>query len=168
MKQRRDFAYTLALLWWLCRGVNSPPDGQPERESLRAPGAWGQRRRCELTYVLDLAEIPTFELMQDVESDARCGQSRCPATRKLPFRPGQWAAESERSPKTVKTLTPRIESTELGDHRRGRQSARVPHHHQTACLPLQKAAALSTRIIIIPTRAGWREIVIHPGAREPM
>lgn len=119
------------------------------------PGVKG----LDVTYVLDLAELPTFELSQSwgIPHDA----SKPVLEAKAREQARQWVRELAFT-ENGKPLTPKIESTELAiiDG-----AGNLPVFRITTRL---RVAANGGRLEYedhnYPTRAGWREIVIKPAA----
>jgi nickel/cobalt exporter len=119
------------------------------------PGAKG----LTVTYVLDLAEIPTFELTQSwgVAKDAPKELLQAKATEQA----RRWIAALTFT-ESGKKLTPRLEHTELS-MLDGAGNLPVFHISTTLFVP-----AAGGRVEYedgnYPTRAGWREIVIRPAS----
>jgi nickel/cobalt exporter len=119
------------------------------------PGAKG----VDVTYVLDLAEIPTFELTQtwNVAHDA----ARQVLDAKAAAQAREWMANLSFH-EGGKALQPKIRSTQLAivDG-----AGNLPVYRITTRM---EVAATGGRLEYedrnYPTRAGWREIVIRPGA----
>jgi nickel/cobalt exporter len=119
------------------------------------PGAKG----VEVTYVLDLAEIPTFELTQtwNVAHDA----ARPVLDAKAAAQAREWVANLSFH-EGGKALQPKIRSTQLAivDG-----AGNLPVYRITTRM---EVAATGGRLEYedrnYPTRAGWREIVVRPGA----
>jgi ABC-type nickel/cobalt efflux system permease component RcnA len=119
------------------------------------PGAKG----VDVTYVLDLAEIPSFELIQSwgVAKDAPQNVLQAKAAEQA----RTWA-DNLVFTENGKLLTPRIETTEVGVQD---GAGNLPVLHITMKLHVDAAAGrFEYEDRNYAKRAGWREIVIRPGA----
>ncbi|MEP6715397.1 MAG: hypothetical protein ABJC09_07465 [Terriglobia bacterium] len=119
------------------------------------PGAKG----VDVTYVLDLAEIPTFELMQtwNVTRDT----ARPVLEEKAAAQAREWVAKLAFK-EDGKPLSAKIGSTELAivDGAGNLPVFRISTKLHVAA----RGGRLEYEDGNYPTRAGWREIVIRPGA----
>jgi nickel/cobalt transporter (NicO) family protein len=118
------------------------------------PGAKG----VNLTYVLDLAEVPTYTLLRDWKLDARSSQTDLDA--KAAEQAREWASGLD--VKWIgKPITPEFvsASAKLSEGAGGLSVARIEmHYHLTA-----DAGALEYEDKNFADRAGWKEIVIQAG-----
>jgi ABC-type nickel/cobalt efflux system permease component RcnA len=123
------------------------------------PGAKG----VEVTYVLDLAEIPSFELMQSwgMPKDAPKDSSRDMLQAKAAEQARTWA-DNLVFTENGKPLTPRIAGTELAVQD---GAGNLPVLRVTMKLHVDAAGGrFEYEDRNYAKRAGWREIVIRPGA----
>ena len=113
----------------------------------------------EVTYALDLAEVPTYTLLRDWKLDAKSPQADLEA--KAAEQAREWARGLEFQA-DGKAITPKFVRTEikLSDGAGGLSVARIT---STFELPAIKSP-LSFEDRNFPDRAGWKEIVIHSGA----
>ena len=124
-------------------------------------------RAADVNYVLDLAEIPTFEMLRDWKMDAKTPQSALDAhaaeqvqvwMRGLEFRTRGLDPKNHRS---ATTLVPKFvsASVRLTDGAGGLPVARI-----AATLRLENLhGSLEFEDHNFPERAGWKEIVIRQG-----
>jgi ABC-type nickel/cobalt efflux system permease component RcnA len=115
-----------------------------------------------VTYVLDLAEIPTFELLREWKLDAKSARENLQA--KAVEQAGVWIQNLSFKAGSTK-LTPRLLGTELtiADGAGGLPVARI-----TSKIELPAAGGkLEFEDRNFPERAGWKEIIIRatPGAK---
>jgi nickel/cobalt exporter len=111
-----------------------------------------------VTYVLDLAEIPTFELMQSWNVPRGASKSVLESHARQQSR--EWVANLVFS-ENGKPLIPRIESTDLTMLDGG---ANLPVFRVVMRLRVPAAGGrIEYEDRNYPARAGWREIVIKPG-----
>ncbi len=113
----------------------------------------------EVTYALDLAEVPTYTLMRDWKLDAKSPQADLEA--KAAEQAREWARGLEFQA-AGNLVTPKFVRTEikLSDGAGGLPVARIT---TTFELPAVKSP-LSFEDRNFPDRAGWKEIVIRSGA----
>ena len=119
------------------------------------PGADG----VDVTYVLDLAELPTFELMQTWGASA--GTAKDILDQKAAAQAREWIANLTFL-EDGKRLTPRSESTDLAiiDG-----AANLPVFRIATKLHVPAAGGrLEYEDHNYTTRAGWREIVVRAGS----
>jgi nickel/cobalt exporter len=118
------------------------------------PGAKG----VEVTYVLDLAELPTFELTQSWGTPQ--GTSKAVLDRNAATQARSWVANLSFIQNGVR-LTPQVESTHLDiiDGAGNLPVFRITTELQVAAKP----GRLEYEDHNYPTRAGWREIVVRGG-----
>jgi len=119
------------------------------------PGAKG----VDVTYVLDLAEIPTFELTQSWNVPRDSAKAILDA--RAVERAREWVANLTFT-EGGRALTPKIEGTELAivDG-----AGNLPVFRITTKLHVPGSGGrFEYEDRNYPTRAGWREIVIQPGA----
>lgn len=113
----------------------------------------------EVTYALDLAEVPTYTLMRDWKLDVKSPQADLEAKAAEQAREWVHGLEFQADGKAV---TPKFVRTEikLSDGAGGLSVARIT---TTFELPAVKSP-LSFEDRNFPDRAGWKEIVIRSGA----
>ncbi|HLH42421.1 MAG TPA: hypothetical protein VKV74_05520, partial [Bryobacteraceae bacterium] len=117
------------------------------------------RTRVEVTYVLDLAEVPTYILLRDWKLDAKSPQPQLES--KAAEQARQWAEglEFEAGGRKVEPAFVRAE-IKLSDGAGGLAVARI-----ASILELKNVRApLTFEDRNYPERAGWKEIVIRSGA----
>ena len=117
-------------------------------------------RGLDVTYVLDLGEIPAFELTQSwgVDRDASQDVLLAKASGQVP----QWISHLSFT-ENGKALQPKIEDTQLSV-RAGAGNLQVFRITTKLHIPAT-GGRLEYEDHNYPARSGWREIVIHPGDR---
>lgn len=113
----------------------------------------------EVTYVLDLAEVPTYVLLRDWKLDAKSSPAELAA--KAAEQAGEWAQGLEFHA-AGKKIAPKLASAtiKIGDGAGGLPVARI-----TSTFELAGAKPpLEFEDHNFPDRAGWKEIVIRAGS----
>lgn len=117
-------------------------------------------RGMEVTYVLDVAEIPSFELTQSWGVARGAGKDVLEARAREQAR--QWIENLSFS-EDGRKLEPNIEETQVAT---AVGAGNLPVFRITTKLHVPaKGGRLEYEDDNYPTRPGWREIVIHPGDR---
>ncbi|MGA3203716.1 MAG: hypothetical protein ABSF12_14620 [Bryobacteraceae bacterium] len=122
------------------------------------------KKSVHITYVLDLAEIPTYQLMRDWNLDPSA-DAKIPADilqQKATAQAQQWIAQLAFTP----AVQPKLEHTtiKLSDGAGGMHVARIE-----STLRLDNVAGkLSFEDRNYPDRAGWKEIVILSSDKTPI
>ena len=112
----------------------------------------------DVRYVLDLAEIPTYQLLRSWNLDA--GSPKADLDRRAAVQAREWVQNLEFTSGGHR-LTPRVDGVDLA---LADGAGNVPIARITTRLHLQAAAgALSYEDRNYPDRAGWKEIVIGAG-----
>ena len=121
------------------------------------------RAGVEVTYVLDLAEVPTYTLLRDWKLDAKAPQAELGA--KASEQAREWAKglEFQAAGKNVEPRFVRAE-IKLSDGAGGLAVARIASTFELKDVK----APLTFEDHNYPERAGWKEIVIRSGAGAPI